>query len=133
MRTTEGQMSSQVPANSNRICITICEWRLKKINSVFSFNVNLMGCCYTNHHIFQTGSASQKEIASQICYFLQKISYLSWYYSYVCSFFRELFDHLECFMLDIIPSDWVISSEKSLCLRMASSLCVCGCPSRKFQ
>lgn len=34
--------------SSNRICITICEWRLEKINSVFSFNVSLMGCCFTN-------------------------------------------------------------------------------------
>lgn len=36
------------------------------------------------------------------------------------------------FHVDIIPSDWVISSEKSLCLRKPVSLCVCGCPSRNI-
>lgn len=36
------------------------------------------------------------------------------------------------FHVDIIPSDWVISSEKSLCLRIPVFLCVCGCPSRNI-
>lgn len=71
---------------------------IEEDNSVFSFNVNLMGVATLIYHIFQTGSASQKEIASQICYFLQKIS-CSITAMYV--FFRELFDHLECFMLTL--------------------------------
>lgn len=42
----------QVLFSSNKICITVCEWRLEKINNISSLDIGLMIVATQNCHCF---------------------------------------------------------------------------------
>lgn len=94
-----GQMNSKGAASSNKICISICDWRLEKVDTDSPFDVGLMMVATLICHCFPNRKCfSRRDHGSKICHFPEKISYLSWHYIYRC-LFRESFDYLQCFTL----------------------------------